>query len=549
MKNRYIIQFLILFLSIIYYSCNDILSDSYVFKEDKELFSISEAQIYFEDNATDLRPISLSRTIDTRSDGASPVELIPDWGRAKCERNSNVILYQIPLRSISVAQVRARVFKNNNMVYQYFPESERRLVVAQRNTGKIEMFVITIIPEIKDTRYDSRSMLDEYTFLSSDNSFNGKVFLSDLSGVFLKAFGYTDGRKNGQLSTRLRKNEVSSDDVLRHNHEDKTDVLMRISFMESRVVMTRAGGGEYYVADSIGSGINCSICGKPIDYCECEIEVTACRYCGKIEGCECEKCSQCGYRVSECMCICSLCSFNIKDCKCDKINIDDIGDYEDGSSVGGSGGSGQDLAKSIFRNSELSEDQWNEIGLLLDKIVSTCMGGNLYNKLKEKMNGNTFYISIDSNSNNGSFGFGGDSGAYIKLGNQLDDGQLLHEMMHALHAYNETPETFENSMMNTEIEARYSQYLYYKKSNQFQDGLGKSQLMKRIKLSIVELENVLDSKGNLKENVPIEELKRILYNAEAELRTIPAYSILNYDNSRDNLLTFKNLQIITSDCP
>ncbi|MBQ3189567.1 MAG: hypothetical protein IJB60_09090, partial [Bacteroidaceae bacterium] len=192
----------------------------------------------------------------------------------------------------------------------------------------------------------------------------------------------------------------------------------------------------------------------------------------------------------------------------------------------------------------------NEIGLLLDKIVSTCMGGNLYNKLKEKMNGNTFYISIDSNSNNGSFGFGGDSGAYIKLGNQLDDGQLLHEMMHALHAYNETTETFENSMMNTEIEARYSQYLYrvqfpeYKNSNQEEFYLY-NPCGKKIK----QLENVLNNKGELRLGKTEKELTETVTNLINELQRNSSYKFYTLDSFRPILTYFKNLQSITSDCP
>ena len=75
---------------------------------------------------------------------------------------------------------------------------------------------------------------------------------------------------------------------------------------------------------------------------------------------------------------------------------------EDGEGSGGGGNSGSSnpggdsndnasgsgvapKAQAIFRNSNMTEQNWNVIENMLEKIVESCMGQNLYNGLLEKM--------------------------------------------------------------------------------------------------------------------------------------------------------------------
>ena len=142
---------------------------------------------------------------------------------------------------------------------------------------------------------------------------------------------------------------------------------------------------------------------------------------------------------------------------------------------GGSNGEGGDLdwgdggsnnsskkdiprAKAIFRNSNMTEENWIIIENMLDKIVEDCMGEALYNELANLLNGKTLSIQFGA-STTGSFGYQGESTG-ICLGRQMESNQLFHEMMHAYRAYQETLSSYNDSMLNGEIEAWYAQYLY-----------------------------------------------------------------------------------------
>ena len=107
----------------------------------------------------------------------------------------------------------------------------------------MEMFVTTIIPEIENTDNDAKEMLKNFRYLSGDNKFCGKVFISELNGQLIKGFGYTNGRNNGTLA--LAFNSIENTEEGNHNHDSEHghSLLMSISFQESTVIMTRGVGG------------------------------------------------------------------------------------------------------------------------------------------------------------------------------------------------------------------------------------------------------------------------------------------------------------------
>ena len=201
-KQYLILPLLLLGLSFYYISCNDLLEHSASNKSNNDAadFTIKEAQAFFENNATDLQPLSFSseKDIKTRNaDGSSPVELIPDWGDVITESNSKMTLHMIPLGSLSMIEFFATVYKEDKS-FGYNPLADRRLVVAKHNDGMIDMFVITIAPEIESTDEDANEMIENFRFLGGSN-FTGKVFLSTLEGLFFRAYGYTKGKNNGTL--------------------------------------------------------------------------------------------------------------------------------------------------------------------------------------------------------------------------------------------------------------------------------------------------------------------------------------------------------------
>ena len=42
----------------------------------------------------------------------------------------------------------------------------------------------------------------------------------------------------------------------------------------------------------------------------------------------------------------------------------------------------------------------------------------------------------------------------------MESNLLFHEMWHAYQAYQETPSSYVNSLLNLDIEAHYAQYIY-----------------------------------------------------------------------------------------
>ena len=533
-KQYLILPLLLLGLSFYYISCNDLLEHSASNKSNNDAadFTIKEAQAFFENNATDLQPLSFTseKDIKTRNaDGSSPVELIPDWGDVITESNSKMTLHMIPLGSLSMIEFFATVYKEDKS-FGYNPLADRRLVVAKHNDGMIDMFVITIAPEIEGTDEDANEMIENFRFLGGSN-FTGKVFLSTLEGLFFRAYGYTKGKNNGTLATYIRS---------RNSQEEcKEKVLMRISIGEGAVVMSRAGSVESHsVICQHGKQVEtCGICNQYSD-----IEITACRYCGGINGCSCQKCQICGKNIAECYCTCYKCFNYIRNCSCKN--------YNGGSTTTGvgNGNSGNKPAKEIFKNDEMSEEEWEEIDEMLDMMMEDCLGGNLYNALKKDLGDKKLQIEI-SDGLNGGFGTLDNNSTGIIIGKQMDSSQLLHEMMHAYRAYRETATTYNASTLNGEIEAHYAQQIYLNNT----PGYKGSQLEERHKQNkrrraVMDLKNVIDNKGNLREDKTTFELEEQINEIKKVFRESPTYKDYPYDENRTPESNFNNIKTLTINC-
>ena len=546
MKHKLFFILLLLSLYAVYISCTDLLNDSSKEGQWASSFSLDEARAYFEENAEDLQPLTLSTRAKTRNDGASAVELTPDWDCATVEHNSEVTLFLIPLRSISVPLVNATIFKNGKFEYKYHPESERRLLVARRSNGDMEMFVTTIIPEIENTDDDAREMLKDFRYLSGNSRFSGKVFLSELNGQFVKGFGYTDGRNNGTLTLALNNTGDTEEESHNHDseHEHEHEHLMSISFQESTVIMTRGVGGEYYIV--------CNICGENAEYCDCVV-IKACRYCGEKNGCNCDKCSKCGWDKDLCLCTCNKCFYPVRNCICGWYEVEDEQNHYEGSETPDNNEEYNEdnikLAKNLFHNSELTDSQWTKIGDILEKIMLLCMGQNLYDILFKLQKGETMYIDI-AEDYSGKFGHKVVNGKHvirITLGKQVDGTQLLHEMMHA-HRYLTVNDTakYNASRLNGEIEAKFTQLIY---ADKIEHPIIEGRQTKLYEEYINELKNIIDHKGNLKDPTKVDSLKTQITNIIVAYSLDSVYKHYKYDFSYNSLSLFENLRTITSNCP
>lgn len=222
-----------------------------------------------------------------------------------------------------------------------------------------------------------------------------------------------------------------------------------------------------------------------------------------------------------------------------------------GGSSGGttSGGGSAPLAQKIFRNSNMTDQNWAVIEKMIEKIIDDCLGGNLYNGLKEKLDGKTLAIQFTDNSP--SFYFNGETTG-IKLSlNYIESNHLLHEMFHAYQAYQETQNSYVNAELNLEIEAHYAQYLYLKKRPEFAGSKwSKQYAMDNRHEEIAMLENFLLPNGLMDLDVTEKDLNTQIDSVVAAFRRYPAYSkdSCKYNVERSGLSIFENLKTLTINC-
>lgn len=231
----------------------------------------------------------------------------PDWQFAMQSGHSGVSLIEVPIRSNSYNIHTEKVFKDGKKILEKRYETRRRLIIARRNTGETDMFVITIVPLPNAEGNYIRSM-ENFRYLGGGD-FTGRVYCSTLEGEFVKAFGYTNGQMNGTLLV-MKRSELE-----KHADESSKQCYSSINLEEG--VRTRAGS---YVFDEDGS--NPDLCPHGYKEGECptcmeEVDVVACPDCGTQNGCTCQRCFYCGQKEAVCTCSrCTRCGHKFAECTC-----------------------------------------------------------------------------------------------------------------------------------------------------------------------------------------------------------------------------------------
>ncbi len=222
-----------------------------------------------------------------------------------------------------------------------------------------------------------------------------------------------------------------------------------------------------------------------------------------------------------------------------------------GGNGGGNGSGTAPKAKTIFRNSSMTEANWQKLEQMIEKIMQDCMGEALYNGLVNSLNGKTFTIQFVNSA--GSFFNSSDYNGYsvgILLSTSMESNLLYHEMLHAYQAYQETETSYRNSIINIEIEAFYAQYLYLSKlpeykGSKWEKWYDQNPLFKSIK----KLEDHIDRKGNLMPGVSSSSLDLYILNGPVvQFQQDNSYKYEKYDYSRSGLDSFKNIRTLTKNC-
>lgn len=223
-----------------------------------------------------------------------------------------------------------------------------------------------------------------------------------------------------------------------------------------------------------------------------------------------------------------------------------------GGTSGTGSGSSEDivapLAKKIFRNSNMTEQNWVVLERMIEKIRMNCMGNALYNELKEVLGGKTLSIQF-IDSGNSSFSLDGG----IRLNINVVSGDFLHEMLHAYQAYNESFESMMGAKLNMEIETHYAQYLYQSSLPEYQVKNNKWKKRDTVNArwtEIVRLNMFLDGKGNLLPGISNSKLENVLLNRVIPTLQANGYPLNRYsiDYDRIGSISFKNIKVLTTNC-
>ena len=216
----------------------------------------------------------------------------------------------------------------------------------------------------------------------------------------------------------------------------------------------------------------------------------------------------------------------------------------DGSSSSGSGSAPK--AQKMFRNDNMTNDEWKAVENMLDSIMTDCMGQNLYNALLGKLNGKTLSIELTDAS---SFYFDGRI-SIIKLNaSKMESNHLFHEMWHAYQAYQETRDSYKKAELNLEIEAHYAQYLYLINRYKFYGSRKHKVYVDDDRhRSIAELYWYVTSKGELRDGFTLDIVNGHVEYIVDYFHETEDYDSCKFDKNRMGLSIFENLNVLTKDC-
>ena len=193
------------------------------------------------------------------------------------------------------------------------------------------------------------------------------------------------------------------------------------------------------------------------------------------------------------------------------------GVIDGGGSNEGGNSSGNDytstFATQIFQNNNFSENSWEIVDKLLDEIQEICIGATLFNQIKEKLDGEKIGFQFVVSDGSGYV----HSNRTLNIDvDQINSNALLHEMMHLYQTLTETEFSYESSLMNRELEARYAQYVYLQNKSY----LARAPYECSEWNIMASINDYIDNKGHLREGSDNDSFAAFL-----EYQIIPIYHI------------------------
>lgn len=128
---------------------------------------------------------------------------------------------------------------------------------------------------------------------------------------------------------------------------------------------------------------------------------------------------------------------------------------------------------------------------------------------------------------------------------QINSNALLHEMMHLYQTLTETEFSYESSLMNRELEARYAQYVYLQNKSY----LARAPYECSEWNIMASINDYIDDKGHLREGSDNDSFAAFLeYQIIPIYHSTDTYKNYTYDLSQSGTSSFSNIQVLTQNC-
>lgn len=467
-------------------------------KKNKEL-TTAIARQWFETNMT---PVVTMRSSEAKDVQAAMVK--PKWEDAYEANRGRYEVVQTPIltrgrRMFVDAETQSEFEKIRGQ--KYLRNAARMVIRKDLKTGEIRSFIAIFVGSLDYMKKSKKMGRNSYLYRESD--FDGKVLFFEPNGGLINGWKY----RNGKIIAKIK--PLSEDAKFLITRGWVTECHTEIDFVYSQECHEEGFG---YVDEEwgVGGGVDyiCEDVWTPVEYQVCEEE----------------------WEEDE--------------------NTGDSGIGGDG--IGGdvdpSENEAAPKAKKIFQNENMAVRDWKILEEKLDSIMKDCMGKGLYNGLADLLKEEriSFQFSTEEKAS-----FNPQTNT-LEWNKDMDSNQLFHELMHAYQYQNEESlDSWRNATMNFEIETHYAHYLYIRGSSEYEG----SDWEKGIKggdprlLSTANLKILLDTKGNLRDGMILEQLDTYLeFNVVPSFKQDADYGKFLYDENRSTLSNFSNLNKITKDC-